>query len=124
MKIVESEIIIKGYVRAYTDDDGNVRVPFYISLDNGLVNYGQIEVSSFELVEPNKRDLSRDEKIIRLIREYDRANEPYIYFNYEKIEYICDELRDLGVEILDKNNELYWRWIDDSGVVHTMRRRH
>lgn len=126
MKIVESEIIIKGYVKAYTDD-GNVRVPLYISLDNGLVDNGQIEVSSFELVEPNTRDLSRDEKILRLIREFDRANQEYVYFNYEKIQSICDELRELGVEVIDPNNarnDLYWRWTDDSGVVHTRLKRH
>lgn len=123
MKIVESEIILKGYVKAYTDDDGKVRVPSYISLDNGLVDGGTIEVDSFELVEPNTRDLSRDEKILRLIRDFDRANQEYIYFNYEKIESICDELRKLGVEVVDKN-DLWWSWTDDNGVVQTRRKRH
>lgn len=123
MKIVESEIIIKGYVKAYTDDDGNVKVPLYISLDNGLVDGGQIEVSSFELVEPNKRELSRDEKILRLFREFDRANKEYICFNYEKITDMCAKLRELGVEVI-ADNDLYWRWTDDNGVVHTRRQKH
>lgn len=123
MKIVEAEIILKGYVKAYIDDDGKVKVPLYISLDNGLVDGGQIEVSSFELVEPNKRDLSRDEKILKLISDFDRANEEHIYFNYEKIMDICAELRELGVEVI-VDNDLWWKWTDDNGIVRSKRKRY
>ena len=127
MKIVESEIIIKGRIKTYTDDDGNVSLPGLISLDNGIVNRGQIELSSFELVEPDKRDLTRDEKIDKLIFDFDRASEEYIVYDYEKLTDICAELRELGVEVIDPNNarnDLYWRWTDDSGVVHTRLKRH
>lgn len=124
MKIVESEITIQARIRAYTDDDGNVRLPFYISLDNGLVDSGALQVDSFNLINPNIRDLTRDEKIDKLIFEFNRACEEYIVFDYEKITNICNELRELGVKVIDKNNNLFWSWTDDSGVAYTRRKRH
>lgn len=119
MKIVESEIILKGCVKAYADDDGSVKVPLYISLDNGLTNCGQIEVSSFELVEPNKRDLSRDEKIDRLLFDFDREFAEYISPSHETVRGIKNELKELGVEIVYVDDiTTLWVWTDDKGVVH------